>query len=415
MNPLVNIIIWSVYVISLFFAIFWFLVFIDKGVPAEARKKLKSLPKVSIAIPVYNREKSVALTIDSALSLNYPKEKLEIIVVNHGSSDKSREIIEKYREKVKIVSISRKAGERKGRPMNIALNMASGEFFVCLDADSVATKNALIEMLPHFEDKSVGCVLPSMKVYSPKNFWHKMQRAEYLVNMFYKRLMGHINCIHVAPGPFSVFRTDVLRKIGGYDETNLTEDLELTYNLQKNHYRIIQLLDTEVFTIAPNTFKEIYEQRNRWFKGALINTIKYKEMIFNKKYGDFGFVQLPTVIISGFLAIALLLTTVYYALKPHIQFLYDMRFINFDFWTIIRNISINFNIFDINYALVLSGIITFTISLIVLVKSHQHNREKALRFGFIPLAAFFMYYYVIMGFAWLGVAIDFITGKHRTW
>src|SRR3989344_2460356 len=134
MNPLVNIIIWSVYVISLFFAIFWFLVFIDKGVPAEARKKLKSLPKVSIAIPVYNREKSVALTIDSALSLNYPKEKLEIIVVNHGSSDKSREIIEKYREKVKIVSISRKAGERKGRPMNIALNMASGEFFVCLDA-----------------------------------------------------------------------------------------------------------------------------------------------------------------------------------------------------------------------------------------------------------------------------------------
>ena len=415
MNAFANILIWVVYVISLFFAVFWFLVFLEKGVPKEEKKKLRNFPHVTIAIPVYNRENSAALTIDSALALNYPKDKLKIIAVNHGSTDKSGEILERYRDKIDIINLTRKPGQRKGAAMNAALKIAKGEFFICLDADSVATKNCLIELLPHFEDKTVGCVLPSMKVYSPKNFWHKMQRAEYVVNMFYKRLMGHLNCIHVAPGPFSVFRTDVLKKIGGYDAYNLTEDLELTYKLQKNHYRIIQLLETEVFTIAPKDFKEIYSQRNRWFKGALMNTVKYKKMIFDRKYGDFGFIQLPTVIISGFLAIALLVTTAYYGLKPHIQFLYNMKFVNFDFWTIIRNFSLNFSIFDLNYALVLSGIVTLAISTIVLVKSYKHNKEKVLKFGVIPLLVFFMYYYVIMGFAWLGVAFDFLTKRHRNW
>ncbi|MEM4336412.1 MAG: glycosyltransferase family 2 protein [Candidatus Woesearchaeota archaeon] len=414
MNNIANIILWIVYVLSLFFAIFWFLVLME-GVQKEKKKKLSYFPSVTIAIPVYNREKSVALTIDSALALNYPKDKLEIIVVNHGSTDNSKKIIEKYRGKVKIVNIKRKAGERKGAPMNVALKMAKGEFFVCLDADSIATKNALVDMLPYFEDKDVGCVLPSMKVYSPKNFWQKLQRTEYLVNMFYKRLMSKINCVHVAPGPFSIFRTDILRKIGGYDSYNLTEDLELTYKLQQHNYKIIQLLNTEVFTIAPSSFKEIYAQRNRWFKGAFLNTLKYKKMIFNKKYGDFGFIQLPSVILSAFIAISLLIITIYYSLKPHIDFISNMKFVNFDFVTIIKNISLNFHILDLDYSLVFIGIVTFLMSSIVLIKSHKYNQEKTLKFGLLPLAVFFLYYYIIMGIAWLGVAIDFIIGKDRNW
>ncbi|MBW3023260.1 glycosyltransferase family 2 protein [Candidatus Woesearchaeota archaeon] len=415
MNLAENIIVWSVYIISLFFAIFWFIIFLSGGITKEPKKKLKSFPNVTIAIPVYNREKSVSLTIDSALALDYHKNKIEILVVNHGSTDKSREVIESYKEKVRILNIKRKPGERKGAPMNAALQVAKGEFFVCLDADSIATRSSLKEMLPYFEDKKVGCVLPSMKVYSPKNFWHKLQRAEYIVNMFYKRLMGHLNCIHVAPGPFSIFRTSILKEVGGYDANNLTEDLEITYKLQKHQYQIVQLLKTEVFTIAPKTFKEIYEQRNRWFKGALINTLKYKKMMFNKKYGDFGFIQLPTVIISAFLAISLILITLYFGLKPHLQYLYDMRFVNFDFLTILKNLSFNFNIFDLNYALVITAIVTFLISVTILIKSHTHNQEKMLKIGLFPLVIFFVYYYIIMGIAWMGVALDFIRGKHQHW
>jgi cellulose synthase/poly-beta-1,6-N-acetylglucosamine synthase-like glycosyltransferase len=415
MNLATEIIVWVTYFISLYFAIFWFLTFIEIGIPKDENRKLKKFPMVTVAIPVYNREDSVEPTIRSVLELDYPKDKLEIIAVDHGSTDKSLERMKKFKDKVKIIHIGRNPSERKGRPMNVALEQAKGEFFVCLDADSIATKDSLVRILPHLEDKSVGCVLPSMKVYKPKRFWHKVQNSEYMVNMFYKRLMSYMNCIHVAPGPFSVFRTETLRKIGGYDSKNLTEDLELTYRLQKNQYKIVQLMDTFVYTIAPKSFKEIYLQRNRWFKGAFLNTISYRKMLFNKKYGDFGLIQLPMVLISGAIAVSLLLVTVYFGFIKYIKDFIDLRFINFDIITLIRNLRLEFNIFDLDFALICTSIVAFLISATIIIKAFQHSNEKVLKQGIIPVAFFFIYYYLVMGIAWLGVMFDLLRRKQQRW
>lgn len=414
MNQLVNVVLWCVYVLSLYFAVFWFLVLIEKGVERE-NKKLRGFPHVTIVIPAHNEERVIESTIKSALSLNYPKDKTEIIAVNHGSTDKTLSIMNKYRDKIKIISIDRNPDERKGAPMNAALKVAKGEFFVCLDADSIPEKDALLKILPHFSDRDVACVLPSMKVDNPKSFWQKAQWTEYLVNMFYKKLMGNLNCIHVAPGPFSVYRTDVLRKVGGYDEKNLTEDLEITYKLQKNQYRIIQLLDTQVHTKSPQTFRQLYSQRNRWFKGAFLTTIQYRKMMFNRKYGDFAIIQLPVVIISGILAMTLLLTSLYYAIQPRLNFLANMSTINFDFWTLLKNFSFNFNLFDLNYALIMSSIFMLLFSVIIVYKSHKHSNEKLLRNGILPFLFFFIYYYLIMGIAWVGVTIDLLMKKVQRW
>ena len=415
MNLATEIVVWVTYFVGLYFAVFWFLTFLEKGIQKDSRKKLERFPKVTIAIPAYNRENSVEATIKSALALNYPKDRLEIFAIDHGSSDRTLKAMKKFEGRIKILSIGRNPGERKGKPMNAALKQAKGEFFVCLDADSIATKDSLINMLPYFDDKRVGCVLPSMKIYNPKNFWHRVQGSEYLVNMFYKRLMSYMNCIHVAPGPFSVFRTETLRKIGGYDEKNLTEDLELTYRLQKYQYKIVQLMDTFVYTIAPKDLKEIYQQRNRWFKGAFINTVKYRSMLFNRKYGDFGFVQLPTVILSGGIAVSLLLITLYFGIYKNLRWLFDTRLVNFDLWTLIKNISFNFSIFDLDFALICTSLVAAAISLTIIIKAFQHGNEKILKQGIIPVGFFFIYYYLIMGLAWIGVAFDLLIGRHQKW
>lgn len=414
MNTLVNVLLWATYILSVYFAIFWFLVLLDKGV-AHERKRIKRFPKVTIAIPAWNEEENIEATIKSALSLNYPKEKLEIIAIDHGSSDNTFKKMQKYKEKIKILKIARKNEERKGAPMNAALKIASGDIFVCLDADSIPEKDALLKMVPYFEEESVGCVLPLMKVAETKTFWQKVQKSEYIVNMFYKRIMSKLNAVHVAPGPFSAFRTNALRKIGGYDTKNLTEDLEVTYKLQKSNYKIIQLLNVKVLTKAPKNFIALYKQRNRWFKGAFLNTLKYRKLIFNRNYGDFGTIQLPTVIISGILAIILLLTTSYYALKPHIDFFFNTRLVGFDIWTLIKNFTIDFNILDLNYALVFSMAIMFLLSVIILKLSHKHCKEKMLRPSIVAFIFFFIYYYLILGIAWLGVLFDIIIGRNAKW
>ena len=271
------------------------------------RKKLST----SILIPAYNEDKTIKRTIQSVINLDYPKDRLEIIIVNDGSTDNTAEIVKKIiNEKCGsyIKLINQKNGG-KGVALNNAIKKAKGEFFVCLDADSFIKEDALKKMLPEFENPDVAIVLPLMKVKNPQTIVEKIQWYEYLINFFYKKLMAKLDCVHVSPGPFSVYRKKILEKIGSFDENNLTEDLEITLRTQKYHYKIVQLLSTEVYTYAPKTLKAFYKQRRRWYKGTVLNLVKHRSMMFNPKYGDFGMMQLPGVLLSGVMILSIILIT----------------------------------------------------------------------------------------------------------
>ena len=412
----VKILLWACYLVSLYFAIFWFLVLMDNE-PKPKIKRLKKYPLVSIVIPSYNEEKNLQATLSSVLALKYSRKKIEIIIVNDGSTDNTRKIAENLIAENKNFNIKliNKKNEGKGAALNNGLAIAKGEFFICLDADSRVTKDALQKILPHFTNENIAVVLPLLKVQNPKNLWQKMQWIEYIVNMFYKRLMGRLDCVHVAPGPFSVYRTDVLRKVGGFDEKNLTEDLEIIFRMQSRDYRIIQLLDAEVFTIAPNSFRELYKQRNRWFKGAVLNALRYRSMLFNKRYGDFGYMQIPTILVSGLIAITLISSWLYYGLKPYFKAIYNSIFIDFDFYTLIKTFKLDFSVLDINYMVALVGTITLVISVFVLIKSHKETNESVKKHGTIPMLSYLFFYFLVIGFIWMGIMLDFMRGKKQKW
>lgn len=412
----VKIVLWACYLVSLYFAIFWFLVLMDKESKPRV-KKLKKYPTVSIAIPAYNEEKNLQATLNSVIELEYPRKKMEIIIINDGSTDSTRKIAETLIAENKNFNIKviNKKNEGKGAALNKGLETAKGEFFVCLDADSRITKEALQRILPHFTHENIAVVLPMLKVENPRNLWQKMQWIEYIINMFYKRLMSRLDCVHVAPGPFSVYRKDVLKKIGGFDEKNLTEDLEIVLRLQSRNYRVVQLLDAEVFTIAPKSFKELYKQRNRWFKGAVMNALSYRHMVFNKKYGDFGYIQIPTILVSGVIAITLVASWIYYGLKPYFNTIYNSIFINFDFYTLIRTFKLDFSALDMNYMVVFVGVVTFAISISVLMKSHKETNESVKKHGTFPLLSYLFFYFLVIGFIWMGIMLDFMIGKKQKW
>jgi len=412
----VKIALWTAYLLSLYFAIFWFLVLLDREKKTKARR-LRKFPTVTILVPAYNEEKNIESTLNSLAELDYPKKKLEVIVVNDGSTDNTRHVVKNFSESHKDCNIRliSKKNAGKGAALNDGLKAAQGEYFVCMDADSRATKDALKILLRHFTDEKIAAVLPLMKVDRPKNLWQKMQWLEYLVNMFYKRLMSRLNCVHVAPGPFSVYRTGILRKIGGFDEDNLTEDLEISLRLQSRDYRIVQLLEAEVFTLAPKTFKELYKQRTRWYKGSVINALRYRHMFFNRKYGDFGFIQMPTIIISGFIAVILFSSLAYYGLKPYVKGIYNSFLIDFDFYTLIKTFQYDFNILDINYTTILVAVIMLAISIIILKKSHTETKERLKKHGLISLASYLFFYFLVMGFIWVGITLNFLFRREHKW
>ncbi|MBI4153868.1 glycosyltransferase [Candidatus Woesearchaeota archaeon] len=413
-------IVWFSFLVSLYFVTFWLLVFLERGLFENAEES-PDFPLVTIAIPAYNEEETIIPTLDSVLALDYPQEKLQIIVVNDGSTDQTKILVEGYAKERANIQLINQKNQGKGTALNNALRNAIGEYFTCLDADSCISSNALKRMLPRFQkDEKVAAVLPLMKVKNPHGFLGRLQWCEYLINLFYKSIMGKLDCIHVAPGPFSVYKKAILEQLGGFAEHNLTEDLEVSLKLQKNHYKIVQVLNAEVYTMTPSTLKAFYKQRNRWYKGTMLNLFNYKNMIFNRKYGDFGVLQLPRVFIAGFLAVTMILLFSYqFILKPITKWVYDLSFVNFDILYFIRswlsNLLANFAIIDLNISNLFFGATAITLSLIVVYLAHRFTRENVREHGILTVPIYLLLYGMLASIVWLGVFIDLAFRKKQKW
>ncbi len=411
------ILLWSAYFFMLYIAIFWFLVFLEKGIK-DKEATLKKFPYVTVAIPAYNEEKNIKETINSVLNLDYPKDKFELVIVNDGSTDKTEETVKEIirnREDFNIKLFSQK-NSGKGAALNKALFIAKGEFFAPLDADSTIRGDALKKILPVFADENTAAVLPLMKVKDPKSILQRLQWCEYLINLFYKKLMASLDCIHVAPGPFSTYRKSVIKQLGGFDENNLTEDLEITLRLQKHNYKIVQLFNTEVYTKSPRTFKELYKQRNRWYKGTIINVLKYKKMLFNKNYGDFGFIQLPRVLLEGFIfSLAIFVLLFNGTIRPFFKGLYNLSFINFNILPKLKLFAGTFSMLDVNLTNLFFTLVTFIVILCLLICAYKYTKEHVRRKDVVSILSYILLYPLLTSIIFFGVFLDLILNKKQKW
>jgi cellulose synthase/poly-beta-1,6-N-acetylglucosamine synthase-like glycosyltransferase len=228
--------------------------------------------------------------------------------------------------------------------------------------------------------------------------------------------MSSLNCVHVAPGPFSIYRKKILEEVGGFDEDNLTEDMEVTLRIQRKHYKIKQLLDVVVYTNAPKNIKGFYKQRDRWHKGTFLNLLKYRDMLLNKRYGDFGILQLPSIFISGFLAVGLLSITLYkFILKPGYNYLTNLGSINFDVFVFLRNLTIDITWLKINYTNIFFGVVSILFSLLIIKMAHKHTKEKLFKHGLLSVPFYLLMYGILSAMVWTGVFVELMFGKKQKW
>ncbi|MCS7109667.1 MAG: glycosyltransferase family 2 protein [Candidatus Micrarchaeota archaeon] len=271
----------------LFFTVTMLLIYLQNREKVRAKaRRTKFEPTVSFIIPAYNEEKTIVATINSVLQSDYPKEKLEIIVVNDGSTDRTAEVVKAIKDKrVKLIN---KKNSGKADSLNKGIEKARGEIIVTLDADSYIEKDSLRKMLSYFKE-DVAAVTSAVKVKERENmtFLEKLQRLEYLFTIFNRRLFAMINGVYVTPGPFSAFRREIFEKIGGFDPNNIMEDQEIALRIQAANYKIESCMDAVVYTDVPKDFSSFMRQRERWHRGGFRNILKYTYTI-NPKYGDFG-------------------------------------------------------------------------------------------------------------------------------
>lgn len=311
-------------------------------------KESPLVPPIAVIAPAHNEEKSIRVAVRNLLELEYPE--LEIIVVNDGSEDRTlEEMKEKFQlRKVKalyiqqvesaqvralyrsnldrrLLVIDKEAGGSKADAVNAGVNAALSPYLCVVDADSVLERDALLRiMLPVLEDPkrvvSVGGIVRVLngsefegdklrRVCLPKKSIEVIQVVEYLrAFLIGREAWAQANMLMIISGAFGVFRTDLVRKVGGYRSSAIGEDFDLVARLhrhlreKKADYQIQFVPDPVCWTEVPSDLRSLGRQRARWQKGLFDVLWPNRDMLFRSRFGRIGWIALPYLWIFEFFA-----------------------------------------------------------------------------------------------------------------
>ncbi len=257
-------------------------------------------PSVAIIVPCWNEEATVKGTAESLLALDYPKDKLRIVLVDDGSTDSTRSVMDTYQGHAQVTVIHKENGG-KHTAINAGIEASpEAEIIGCLDADSYVAPDALKEAISCFDTPNVAATTPAMSVYKPKNLLERVQNAEFILGIALRHILAAVNGLYVTPGPFSLYRKSVVEELGGFRYGHQAEDMEMALRIQKAGYAIDNAPRARVYTKGMRTVPALIKQRTRWTSGFLRNMLTdYRTLVGNPRYGALGTLVLPL----GFLAI----------------------------------------------------------------------------------------------------------------
>jgi cellulose synthase/poly-beta-1,6-N-acetylglucosamine synthase-like glycosyltransferase len=294
-------------------------------------------PPVSILVPAYNEEATIAASIRSMLQLTYSE--FEIVVINDGSKDATLDVLvrefallpfpEAYRRQIATKEVRQvyrstrfpnlcvidKVNGGKADSLNAGINASRYPLFCGVDADSILQRDSLEKVVePFLRDPTVvatggtvrianGCEVSGgflTSVGLPKNIWALFQVVEYLRAFLFGRLgWSAINGMLIISGAFGVFRKDAVILAGGYRPNTIGEDMELVVRMHRLlrargvPYRVEFVPDPVCWTEAPEDYKTLKNQRIRWQRGLAESLSANWGLMFSRNGGAPGWLAFP--------------------------------------------------------------------------------------------------------------------------
>ena len=252
---------------------------------------LERLPVVTVQLPLYNEVYVVERLIEAVVALDYPKELLEIQILDDSTDDTrdvARNVAARYRSlgyDVAYVARDHRLGFKAGA-LQAGLANARGDFLLIFDADFVPRPGMLRECLPHFSDPGVGMVQAR---------WEHLNRDFSLLTKIQSIFLdGHFVIEHAARnrsgrffnfnGTAGIWRRACLRDAGGWQSDTLTEDLDISYRAQLAGWRFVYLKDLAVPAELPVDMNGFKSQQHRWTKGSIQTGRKLLPAILRSAY-----------------------------------------------------------------------------------------------------------------------------------
>jgi cellulose synthase/poly-beta-1,6-N-acetylglucosamine synthase-like glycosyltransferase len=298
-------------------------------------------PGVTIVVPAFNEQECIVDSVRSLLALHYPQ--FQVIVVSDGSTDETvarlsgRFALEEFprvyvpeiptapvervlrsRDEPRLLVVE-KANGGKADALNCGINLADEELVCAIDADAILDADALLLSCRPFVEQpdevigtggivriANGCRIEHghvSEVSLPRSRLAAIQVVEYLRAFLTARAgWSRVNALLIVSGAFGVFRTDLVREIGGYRVDTVGEDGELVVRLHRamrdrgRRYRITFVPDPVCWTEVPESLAVLRRQRNRWQRGLAEILWFHRGMVGRRRYGLVGVVALPATI-----------------------------------------------------------------------------------------------------------------------
>lgn len=249
-------------------------------------------PSVSVLIAAYNEQKVIGRTIQAVLNSGYSP--LEVIVVDDGSTDGTAQEVQRSFASHPQVRLICQPNQGKAAALNNAIQHATGEILIALDADTIFLPSTIPNLVRRFADPRVGAVAGNVKVGNRINVLTRWQAIEYITSQnLDRRAYALLNAVTVVPGAVGAWRREAVLQAGGYERDTMAEDMDLTWRLRRAGWRIETANDAVGLTEAPDNLRGLFRQRFRWAYGTLQCLWKHRDALGH--YGWFGWVMLPSL------------------------------------------------------------------------------------------------------------------------
>lgn len=258
---------------------------------------LQRQPKVAVIIPAHNEAKVIAQSVESVRASGYKN--LEVIVVDDGSTDDTLIEVLKFGHKSEVRLISQ-PNQGKWSALNRAILSCDAEFVVCIDADTQIRRNAITHLVKHFMDPKVGAVAGKIIAGNRVNILTRLQALEYATAQNIERkAFDLINGILVVPGAIGAWRVEALRKAGLFSDETLTEDTDLTIQVNRTGYTVVFEPKAKAYTEVPEKVGQLLKQRLRWSFGMFQSAWKHKGAIIDGR--SVGLVSITDMFVFGYI------------------------------------------------------------------------------------------------------------------
>ncbi|MDH5440382.1 MAG: glycosyltransferase [Candidatus Bathyarchaeota archaeon] len=254
----------------------------------KAERNNVEWPMVTIQIPTYNEKNVIERTLGSCLDLDYPEERLEIVVID-DSTDETTDIIKTYEDRYspRIKAIHRRTREGyKAGALNVAGKYSQGEYFLILDADTMPCKDFLKKAIPLFlEDEKLGFIQGKIEYLNAESSW--LTRSLVLANDWYRTFSqsalskGGMFLSFLGHG--GIFRRSAIEDAGGWRSDTITEDMDLSYRVQMRGWKSLYVEDARCVEEVPSSYFAAIQQYNRHMKGPIQNLRKHASKILKAK------------------------------------------------------------------------------------------------------------------------------------